>query len=141
MRPVHGVAYVKPHGALYNTIVNHHDQARAVAKAVHTVDPSLPVLGLAGSVFFEEAERLGLRTVPEAFADRSYRPDGQLVSRRERNAVLHDPAEIADRVASMVQSGRVVAVDGSTIPSPSNPFVSTAIRREPCRSPPRCGTG
>lgn len=109
------VAYVKPHGALYNTIVNHHDQARAVAKAVHTVDPDLPVLGLAGSVFFEEAERLGLRTVPEAFADRSYRPDGQLVSRRERNAVLHDPAEIADRVASMVQSGRVVAVDGSTI--------------------------
>ncbi len=110
------VAYVKPHGALYNTIVNHRDQARAVAEAVHAVDPALPVLGLAGSVFFEEAERLGLRTVPEAFADRSYRPDGQLVSRRERNAVLHDPSEIADRVASMVQSGRVVAVDGSTIP-------------------------
>ena len=109
------VTYVKPHGALYNTIVNNHDQARAVAEAVHAVDPSLPVLGLAGSVFFAEAERLGLRTVPEAFADRSYRPDGQLVSRRERNAVLHDPAEIADRVASMVQSGRVVAVDGSTI--------------------------
>jgi UPF0271 protein len=109
------VAYVKPHGALYNTIVNHHEQARAVAQAVHTIDPDLPVLGLAGSVFFEEAERLGLRTVPEAFADRAYRPDGQLVSRRERNAVLHDPDEIADRVASMVQSGRVVAVDGSTI--------------------------
>lgn len=134
-----GVAYVKPHGALYNAIVNHHDQARAVAKAVHTVDPNLPVLGLAGSVFFEEAERLGLRTVPEAFADRSYRPDGQLVSRRERNAVLHDPAEIADRVASMVQSGRVVAVDGSTISiavesvcvhgdSPGAVQIATAVR-------------
>ncbi len=110
------VSYVKPHGALYNTIVNHHEQARAVAEAVHAVDPALPVLGLAGSVFFEEAERLGLRTVPEAFADRSYRPDGQLVSRRERNAVLHEPDEIAERVASMVLSGRVVAVDGSTIP-------------------------
>lgn len=110
------VAYVKPHGALYNAIVSHRDQARAVAEAVRDVDPNLPVLGLAGSVFFEEAERLGLRTVSEAFADRAYRPDGQLVSRRERNAVLHDPADIADRVASMVQSGRVVAVDGSTIP-------------------------
>ena len=110
------VTYVKPHGALYNTIVNNHDQARAVAEAVHAVDPNLPVLGLSDSVFFAEAERLGLRTVPEAFADRAYRPDGQLVSRRERNAVLHDVAEIADRVASMVQSGRVVAVDGSTIP-------------------------
>ena len=110
------VRYMKPHGALYNTIVNNHGQARAVAEAVHADDPNQPVLGLSGSEFFAEAERLGLRTVPEAFADRSYRPDGQLVSRRERNAVLHDVAEIADRVASMVNAGRVVAVDGSTIP-------------------------
>jgi UPF0271 protein len=110
------VSYVKPHGALYNTIVNNHGQARAVAEAVHAVDSNLPVLGLSGSVFFAEAQRLGLRTVPEAFADRSYRPDGQLVSRRERNAVLQDPTEIADRVASMVEDGRVFAVDGSTIP-------------------------
>ena len=108
------VSYVKPHGALYNTIVNNHAQARAVAEAVHAVDPNLPVLGLSGSVFFAEAQSLGLRTVPEAFADRAYRPDGQLVSRRERNAVLHDVAEIADRVASMVNTGRVFAVDGST---------------------------
>ncbi|MFG1931653.1 LamB/YcsF family protein [Mycobacterium sp. NPDC048908] len=110
------VSYVKPHGALYNTIVNNHGQARAVAQAVHAVDPGLPVLGLAGSVFFAEAQDLGLRTVPEAFADRAYRSDGQLVSRRERNAVLHDVAEIADRVASMVSAGRVAAADGSTIP-------------------------
>jgi UPF0271 protein len=110
------VSYVKPHGALYNTIVSHHDQARAVASAVHTVDPALAVLGLSGSVFFAEAEDLGLRTVPEAFADRAYRSDGQLLSRRAPNAVLHDVDEIADRVASMVKSGRVTAVDGSTIP-------------------------
>jgi 5-oxoprolinase (ATP-hydrolysing) subunit A len=110
------VSYVKPHGALYNTIVNNHGQARAVAQAVHAVDPGLPVLGLSGSVFFTEAQELGLRTVPEAFADRAYRSDGQLVSRRQRNAVLHDVDEIADRVASMVIAGRVAAVDGSTIP-------------------------
>jgi 5-oxoprolinase (ATP-hydrolysing) subunit A len=110
------VSYVKPHGALYNTIVTDRDQADAVAEAVHAVDPGLPVLGLAGSAFFTAAERLGLRTVPEAFADRAYRPDGRLVSRRERNAVLHDVDVIAERVASMVGRGRVTAVDGSTIP-------------------------
>ncbi len=110
------VSYVKPHGALYNTIVTHRAQAHAVAEAVNAVDPGLPVLGLTGSAFFTEAEELGLRTVSEAFADRSYRPDGQLVSRRERNAVLSDVNEIADRVASMVTAGRVAAVDGSTIP-------------------------
>jgi len=110
------VSYVKPHGALYNTIVGNHGQARAVAEAVHAVDPGLPVLGLSGSVFFAEAQELGLRTVSEAFADRAYRSDGQLVSRRVPNAVLRDVEEIVDRVVSMVTAGRVAAVDGSTIP-------------------------
>ena len=74
---------------------------------------------MAGNVrkcrFFAAADELGLRTVPEAFADRSYRPDGQLVPRTQRNAVLHNVSTIADRVASMVTAGRVGAVDGSTI--------------------------
>jgi UPF0271 protein len=110
------VSYVKPHGALYNTIVHDEGQADAVAAAVHAVDPGLPVLGLAGSAFFAAADAMGLRTVSEAFADRAYRPDGRLVSRREPGAVLDDAEAIAARVASMVGSGTVVAVDGTTIP-------------------------
>ena len=109
------LGYVKPHGALYNTIVTDSDQARAVAEAVHASDPTLPVLGLAGSVFFTEARRLGLRTVAEAFADRAYQPDGQLVPRSDAGAVLTDPAQIADRVLSMVTTGTVTAVDGSVV--------------------------
>ena len=109
------VSYVKPHGALYNTIVTNREQAAAVAAAVHLVDATLPVLGMAGSAFFDEAARLGLRTVAEAFADRAYRPDGQLLSRREPGAVLHDPVEIAQRVVTMVTSGRVTAIDGAQI--------------------------
>ena len=109
------VSYVKPHGALYNTIATNREQAAAVAQAVQMVDAGLPVLGLADSAFFEEAQRRGLRTVPEAFADRAYRPDGGLVSRREPGAVLHDPAAIAERVVAMVTTGHVTAVDGSTL--------------------------
>jgi UPF0271 protein len=133
------VSYVKPHGALYNTIVTNRDQARAVAQAVHAVNPRLPVLGLAGSVFLDEAEAIGLRTVTEAFADRAYRPDGQLVSRREPGAVLHDVDEIAGRVVAMVTEGQVSATDGSTIPisvesvcvhgdSPGAVQIATAVR-------------
>lgn len=110
------VSYVKPHGALYNTIVTHEPQARAVAEAVYAVDPELPVLGLTGSAFFAAAQKLGVRTVSEVFADRAYRPDGQLVSRRDHGAVLHDGDDIADRVLTMVTEGRVTAVDGTTIP-------------------------
>ncbi|CDO91099.1 hypothetical protein AWC29_14185 [Mycobacterium triplex] len=109
------VTYVKPHGALYNTIVTNHEQAAAVAAAVQLADASLPVLGMAGSAFFDEAAHVGLHTVAEAFADRAYRPDGQLVSRREPNAVLHDPAEIARRVVRLATSGQVAAVDGTQI--------------------------
>lgn len=110
------VSYVKPHGALYNSIVHHEAQADAVAQAVHAVNPALPVLGLAGSVFFDAAGKLGLRTVAEAFADRAYQPDGRLVSRREPGAVLHDAAAIAERVHTMVVAGTVQAVDGTDIP-------------------------
>jgi 5-oxoprolinase (ATP-hydrolysing) subunit A len=109
------VSYVKPHGALYNTIVTNSEQGAAVAEAVCLVDAALPVLGMAGSAFFGEAARIGLRTVAEAFADRAYRPDGQLVSRREPGAVLHDPAAIAERVVTMVTTGEVAAVDGSQL--------------------------
>ncbi|MGB9224269.1 LamB/YcsF family protein [Mycobacterium sp.] len=109
------VCYVKPHGALYNTIVTNREQAAAVASAVRLVDATLPVLGITGSAFFDEAARAGLRTVAEAFADRAYRPDGQLVSRREAGAVLRDPDEIAQRVARMVNSGYVTAVDGTQV--------------------------
>ena len=109
------LAYVKPHGALYNTIATDRDQARAVAEAVHAADPELPVLGLAGSVFFTEARRLGLRTVAEAFADRAYQPDGQLVPRSDSGAVLRDPVRIAERVLVMVKSGTVTAIDGSVV--------------------------
>lgn len=133
------VGYVKPHGALYNTIVTDRAQARAVARAVRAVDPGLPVLGLAGSVFFEEAAELGLRTVAEAFADRAYEPDGQLVSRRRAGAVLHDPVQIAERVAMMVTTGAVTAVDGTPITvevesvcvhgdSPGAVTIATAVR-------------
>ena len=110
------VAYVKPHGALYNTIVTDSTQARAVATAVRSLGTDLPVLGLAGSEFFRAAANLGLRTVAEAFADRAYTPQGRLVSRREAGAVLDDPSAIADRVVAMVTTGRVTAVDGTSVP-------------------------
>jgi UPF0271 protein len=133
------VSYVKPHGALYNTIVTNREQGAAVAEAVHLVDANLPVLGMAGSAFFDEATRRGLRTVAEAFADRAYRPDGQLVSRQEPGAVLHDPAAIADRVLTMVTSGQVTAIDGTQIAvsvesvcvhgdSPGAVQIATAVR-------------
>ncbi|WP_373937061.1 LamB/YcsF family protein [Rhodococcus qingshengii] len=109
------ITYVKPHGALYNAIVHHRRQARAVVAAVVAYDSSLPVLGLPGSVFLEEAREAGLDVVAEAFADRAYTAEGTLVPRTESGAVLHDPTLVAERVRRMVVDGELDAVDGSTL--------------------------
>lgn len=109
------VAYVKPHGALYNAIVHHEAQAASVVRAVIAIDPQLPVMGLPGSVFLRLAEEAGLRTVAEAFADRAYTPEGTLVSRREPGAVLHDADEVAQRMVRLVTDGVITAIDGTEI--------------------------
>ncbi|PQP18125.1 LamB/YcsF family protein [Rhodococcus opacus] len=109
------VAYVKPHGALYNAIVHHREQARAVVAAVSAYDETLPVLGLPGSVFLAEAEKAGLRTITEAFADRAYTPEGTLVPRTTDGAVLHDPAVVAERVRRLVVDHTLEAVDGTVL--------------------------
>ncbi|NIH87571.1 LamB/YcsF family protein [Amycolatopsis granulosa] len=109
------VAYVKPHGALYNAIVHHAEQAAAVVEAVRQFDPALPVLGLPGSEWLRQAEAAGLRPVREAFADRAYTPAGTLVSRREPGAVIHDADEVVRRCVRMATEGVVTAIDGSEV--------------------------
>ncbi|WP_193069655.1 LamB/YcsF family protein [Brevibacterium aurantiacum] len=109
------VAYVKPHGGLYNAIVRDEAQAKVVVDAVKAVDSSLVFLGLAGSMANRVAAEAGLKVAAEAFADRSYNPDGSLVARTEPNAVLHDPQAVAARVLRLVQTGQVEAIDGSLV--------------------------
>ncbi len=109
------VRYVKPHGALYNAVMTHREQAEAVVAAVRDLDPGLPVLGMPGSELLAAAERAGLPTVREAFGDRAYRADGSLVPRAEPGAMVTDPQVVASRVARMVTDHRVTAIDGTDI--------------------------
>jgi UPF0271 protein len=109
------VRYVKPHGALYNAIVQHEAQAGAVVEAVRRYDPALPVLGLPGSAWLRLAADAGLPAVAEAFADRAYTAEGTLVARREPGAVLPDADVIAERCVRLVTRGEVVAVDGTVV--------------------------
>ncbi|MCF1463302.1 MULTISPECIES: LamB/YcsF family protein [Rhizobium/Agrobacterium group] len=109
------VTYVKPHGALYNRIANDARQGQAVIDAVKAIDPSLVLMGLAGAPILDLARTSGLSTVAEAFADRAYTPQGQLVSRREAGAVLHDAEKIASRMVQLARQGTLEAIDGSVI--------------------------
>lgn len=108
--------HVKPHGALYNQAARDSELAAPIAKAVHDFDSNLILFGLSGSVSITEAEKLGLRTASEVFADRTYQTDGTLTPRTEPNALIHDTDQAVTQVLDMIKYGRVRSVDGIMIP-------------------------
>jgi 5-oxoprolinase (ATP-hydrolysing) subunit A len=105
--------HVKPHGALYNMAARDQQLAEAIAAAVHSVDPSLLLFGLAGSLLTDAATQRGLRSVNEAFADRAYRPDARLMPRDQPGGVLRDEQVVATRAVAIARDRGVTAVDGT----------------------------
>ena len=118
------VRYVKPHGALYNRVVDDEDQALAVLSG----SGDLPVLGLPGSVLLSHARTAGRAVYHEGFPDRAYTEDGRLMPRDRPGAVLHEPSVIAERAVAMAESGNLhsVCVHGD---SPHAVRSATEVRR------------
>ena len=100
------VRYLKPHGALYNRVVDDEEQASAVLEAAG----DLPVLGLPGSAFLRLAQERGSRVVPEGFPDRGYTADGRLVPRDRPGALVEDIDLIARNALELATSGVVETV-------------------------------
>jgi UPF0271 protein len=109
------VAYIKPHGALYHVTVSDRLAANAVVAAAAEFDPKLAVLGFPHSELLRAAEAAGLRPVTEAFADRAYLPDGTLQPRSSPGSVLTDSSLILERTLRLVETGEIVATDGSIL--------------------------
>ncbi|XKK60272.1 LamB/YcsF family protein [Streptomyces sp. ARC32] len=109
------VAYVKPHGALYNRVVRDEEQASAVVDGVLLAGGALPLLGLPGSRVLERAGRAGLPVVPEAFADRAYTDEGTLVPRVQEGALVTDPDAVVARAVGLASSGSVTALSGARV--------------------------
>jgi len=110
--------HVKPHGALYTTAVVDEVVARAVAVAIVGVDPEILYVALAGAkgeMVTRIGKEVGLKVVYEAFPDRAYSADGNLVSRKLPGAVIKDPKEVSERALRMAKEGVVRAVDGTMI--------------------------
>lgn len=110
------IKHIKPHGALYNQSARDGNIAAAIAQAVFDIDPKLILFGLSGSVSILEAEKLGLITASEVFADRTYQSDGSLTPRTQTNALIHDTNIAIAQVLQMINEGAVTGTDDSVIP-------------------------
>jgi len=110
------MVHVKPHGMLYNQAATDAILADAIARAVHTINPGLRLVGLAGSELIRAGERLGLKTRQEVFADRRYQSDGTLVPRSQPDAMIESDELALDQTLAMVQQGKVLSREGLWVP-------------------------
>ena len=110
------IQHLKPHGALYNQAATDRKIAAAIVEGICAIDNSFSFYGLANSLMLEEAVRVGLPTVSEVFADRTYQPDGTLTPRSQPNALIEDVDECIEHVLRMVRDQMVIATDGSEVP-------------------------
>lgn len=108
--------HVKPHGALYNLAAKDGKVAEAVAEAVCKIDSKLIFYGLSGSFLISEAEKIGLKTASEVFADRTYQMDGSLTPRSQTNALINLPEQSIEQVLQMIAQKTVTATTGEIIP-------------------------
>lgn len=108
--------HVKPHGAMYNMAAKDEKLAIAIAEGIAEVDDSLILLGLSGSEMLKAAQKIGLKSKKEVFADRAYEEDGTLVARTKPNSMITDENLAIERVLQMIKKGSVKSVNGKEIP-------------------------
>ena len=101
--------HVKPHGALYNMAAKNPAIASAIAQAVYDISPSIVLFGLSGSELTKAGEKIGIQTVHEVFADRTYQQDGSLTSRKQPDALITDKEKAVHQVVKMVKEGKVLS--------------------------------
>ncbi|WP_373974631.1 5-oxoprolinase subunit PxpA [Chitinibacter sp. SCUT-21] len=97
------VAYVKPHGALYNDAARDPVLARQIAQMIREIDPDLALMGLADSELIKAGREAGLQVIEEGFADRAYLPDGSLMPREQAGAVLEDTQAVIVQALALSQ--------------------------------------
>jgi len=91
--------------------------ARACYEAALSVDPEIILMVLASTAQEAAARSLGARMACEIFADRAYNDDATLVDRRKPGAVLHDPADVAERILAMLKAEAIITETGKHLPT------------------------
>jgi len=109
------LAHVKPHGALYNVAARDAAVAQAIARAVAAFDPALVLVGLSGSQLIAAGQAAGLAVLKEAFADRRYQTNSQLVSRGTSGALIVNPGAAAEQADALAHGKPISTLNGGRI--------------------------
>ena len=111
------LAYVKPHGALYNDMMAKQPVRAAIMQAMADYHRPLRLTLLAtpeADQHREEAKAIGVELWFEGFADRCYDDDGKLLARSKPGAI-HSREKMLAQVEQICREGTVTSVSGNTL--------------------------
>lgn len=99
--------HVKPHGALYNMAARNKDISATIIRAIQHCNKNYILYGLANSETEQSAKKFQHPFYAEAFADRRYLNNKQLMPRSQANAVLESVEDILVQVDNIVNHKRI----------------------------------
>ena len=111
--PLH---HIKPHGALYNDIAKDVDKAALFLDAISSFRQDVFLYVPYDSIVHRLAISKGFQVKREAFADRNYTNELNLVSRKEENALITNADAVLHHILSMVKDNVVHTIGGKTVP-------------------------
>ncbi len=112
------VNYLKPHGALYNSMMKELEIFKAIAKAISKYDPSIKLMILSSTQndhYETIAQKYGVSLLYEVFADRAYTDEGLLVPRSQKGAVISDKDEMLARAKLLFEQGTIETISGKKL--------------------------
>lgn len=111
------ISYIKPHGALYHDMQEQPALFDCVLEAIVSILPQVPIM-LATQApdhwIYERAAKHDITLLKEAFLDRAYDQEGQLVSRDQAHALISDAEQLVARYQYYQDHGQIFLVDGSS---------------------------
>ena len=117
------VAYLKPHGALYNDAAADEEVAATVATAASLL--GLPMMFLGSAPTLAKLPGDAPPVIREGFVDRGYRPDGSLIPRGEPGALISAPEDAAGQAVRLAASVDTLCIHSD---SPSALALARAAR-------------
>jgi UPF0271 protein len=110
--------HLKPHGALYNDSAVNTDIAKVIVDVILDFGPDIILYGLAESCLIYEANRLGIKTAAEAFADRAYLHNKTLAPRHMHGALITDKNTAAAQAFNLAVGNEILSLDGMPLRIP-----------------------
>ena len=113
--PLEQLHHIKPHGALYHDCIHKEEVARIFLEVVTSVSSEVIIFTSSKGHLAKLADKKGIKYWNEAFIDRAYEDNGQLLARSEAYSVLNDSRLISQRIKNLTQNKGVYSINGNWI--------------------------